>query len=247
MSFTKPSVIIDPRNETARIAAEGVKSYVIKEADHFLVFGGDGTMIRAIHSHHGEHKPFYGINHGHIGFLMNKQINLEAKKIGYDLSLLNVSYSCRDGRCGKVIAVNDAWVERSSSQTAKLSLHVDSICRIPNMYADGLLLCTAQGSTAYARSMGGIPIPLTSDTFQVVGSNVAFPSWKSALIDRSQRVEFRNEDNQDKRPIRLLADGFVIADDIHSVSITKSRESHVHLLFDEQYNLAEKIAKVQFP
>ena len=51
----------------------GIKNYPPKECDIFVVLGGDGFMLKTMRKYRILNKPFYGINCGTIGFLMNEQ------------------------------------------------------------------------------------------------------------------------------------------------------------------------------
>ena len=244
----RPVIIVDEHNLKALGAAKKFKNYKFDDADMILVLGGDGTMIRAIQKFYKFELPFYGINYGHLGFLLNNNTELPKKYARYELPLLRTSWSGMDASCGEAIGVNDIWVERASAQTAKMMLLVDGVLTLPRIYADGLLVCTPQGSTAYARAMGGVPLPIDTQAMQIVGNNVGFPAWKSALLGLDQDVEIINTcDQTGKRPISLLADGVVLNQNIHSVKIGRLKTHKVTLLFDNHTNLASKITAIQFP
>lgn len=242
----KPLIVCDNLNTKAAHYAEQLEHHTITKSNIILVLGGDGTMIKAIHEYYKLNLPFYGLNFGHVGFLLNEVAPIPEELISYNLPLLDVGWYDVDGWYGSAIAVNDAWVERASAQTARLSLSIDSICRLPSLYADGLLVSTPQGSTAYTRAMGGIPLPLSTNALQVVGSNVSFPAWKFALIDSNQQVAIEMHEKS-KRPIRLLVDGVLKSDRTTKVVITKHQQYGVRLAFNPSHNLTEKIALVQFP
>lgn len=206
-------------------------------------------MIRAIQAYHTWNKPFYGVNYGHVGFLLN-ECAPSNDFTAHKLPLLNIGYTSSNG-IGHGYAVNDVWVERMTAQTARLKLSIDGTERLSSIYADGLLVCTPQGSTAYAKSMGGVPLPLDAKALQIVGSNVSFPSWRSALLGQDQRVTISQHSpaaaTDDKRPIKLYADGSLLAEHILQVFIERDRERSVTLLFDPSRSLTEKITQVQFP
>ena len=241
-------VYADETNPKAVVAAKGLIScaeHELEENDMIVVLGGDGTMIRAIHELYKLNLPFYGVNYGHLGFLLNEPPDIPTFFVEYPLHLLKVFYKNSWGS-GVKMAVNDVWVERATPQTARMQVSIDNKSVLPNIYADGLLVCTPQGSTAYARAMGGTPLPLDSDTFQLVGSNVSYPTFKSAVIGSRQLIEIKPYE-KNKRPINLYADGKLVAEEVTEVSIFKHPAYSVTLRFKVGLNLADKISAVQFP
>lgn len=233
-------------------------------ADHFskhgnptdpnavLVIGGDGTMLRAIQTHWRLRVPFFGLNAGHLGFLLNQAdqvMELErpfSNVIARPMPLLYVEMQTPDGVWHPRLTFNDAWVERSTGQTAWLSVNVDGQPRLPMLVCDGLLLSTAAGSTAYALSMGATPLLADTPAWLIVGSNVMRPlKWKSALLSLDSTVEVRSLDTS-KRPLN----GFVCGDPIGEVIAMRARVSRiasVELAFCESHDITEKIANIQFP
>jgi NAD kinase len=250
----RPFIFFDKKNPDALAAVQGFKhhsfdteSSQLPPPDTILVLGGDGTMIKAIHEHYDKNLPFYGVNYGHMGFLLNDNKNPSFFTKEYELPLLEVLYKEDEEEkdVTVAIAVNDAWVERASPQTASLRLKVGKQTRIEKLYADGLLVSSPQGSTAYARAMGGTPLPLDTKAIQIVGNNVSFPQWKSAILGLKQLITIENHDTK-KRPINLYADGILLKQNTSKVVIGIHKEK-IKLQFDVNHNLAEKIAILQFP
>src|SRR5262249_49193037 len=80
------------------------------------------------------------------------------------------------------LAYSDAWLERDVGQAAWPRLDVDSQTRMPTVVGDGMLLATASGSSAYARAMGAIPVPLNSPVLALPASR---PRFWSPMIPSS--------------------------------------------------------------
>lgn len=216
-----------------------------------LVFGGDGSMLHAIREHWRRRLPFFGINTGHIGFLMNDDDEVlngsfpPGDVMIRQLPMLYVETRDAGGRGQTDYAFNDAWLERSSSQSAWLRVAVDGVERIPRLVGDGLLVSTAAGSTAYARSMGAPPLPANSPGWLLVGSNVMQPAgWKSALLSPEACVEAVNL-APDKRPLTAYLDGLAGGPAV-SMTARLSRVAAVELAFYPHHDMAEKIASIQF-
>jgi nicotinate (nicotinamide) nucleotide adenylyltransferase len=205
---------VDQRNPTAVDLADRFHRFRNEDDPNcILVFGGDGSMLHAIRQHWRRRLPFFGINTGHIGFLMNDDDEVlngsfpPGDVMIRQLPMLFVTTRDDQGRETNAYAFNDVWVERSGSQSAWLRVLVDGVERIPRLVGDGLLASTAAGSTAYARSMGAPPLPANSPSWLLVGSNVMLPlGWKSALLSPEAVVEAINLDPE-KRPMTSYLDG----------------------------------------
>ncbi len=246
----RPLLVYDEKNPAAVRLAESFAA-IASETDPncIAVIGGDGTMMRAIGKHWRSRLPFYGINVGHRGHLLN-EIDDPAGFLSGEthLSQLPLIYAettdTRGVRSGSH-AVNDAWVERASGQAAWIQVLVNGEMRIPRLVADGVLVATPAGSTAYARAMGATPLPMDARGYLLVGSNVTEPAgWKSAYLQPESGVEFRALDPQ-KRPIRAFVDGREKGT-VVSLSARISRAAAVEVAFCPSKDLAAKLSYAQF-
>src|SRR5205085_7898638 len=123
------------------------------------------------------------------------------------MPMLFIEVENADGSRQTDLAFNDAWVERNTSQTAWMEVTVNGQVRIPKLVPAGALVCTAAGSTAYARSMGVAPLLADTPGWILVGSNVMTPSgWKSALLAPETTVTLRSLGGE-KRPLEALVGG----------------------------------------
>ncbi len=244
----RPLVFVDPFNKDA-MALAGTLESDEQNPNLIVVIGGDGTMLRAIRSHWRRRVPFYGINTGHMGFLLNSRpasSPLLSDLVLQQLPLLRVTTRGPDGGERSSLAFNDAWVERATGQTAWLRVVVDGHERLPRLVADGALVSTAAGSTSYARAMGAPPMPLNTPALLLVGSNVLVPAfWKQAVLSLESTVEMTTLD-PDKRPLHGYVDG-VPQGDVGSMSARVSKTAAVELAFDPEHDAAEKLASIQFP
>ena len=216
-----------------------------------LVIGGDGTMLHAIQKHWRRRVPFYGINAGHVGFLMNTAAEAldrfpPAELVARQMPMLFVEVQCRDGSWRTGLTFNDAWIERATGQSAWLELRVNGQVRLPKVVCDGVLASTAAGSTAYAMSMGAQPLLADTPAWLVVGSNVMQPlNFKSALMPLESVVEVRSLDD-DKRPLTGYLHGVPLGP-VTAMRARISRIAAAELAFNPGHDLAEKIAQIQFP
>jgi NAD kinase len=221
------------------------------DPDFITVLGGDGAMLRSIRDHWRRRLPFFGVNAGHVGFLMNApgqvfDAELPSRDVVFrQLPLIYVEMQTIEGEWICTHAFNDAWVERSTSQSAWLHITVNDVPRIEKLVSDGALVSTAAGSTAYARAMGASPLLADTPAWLLVGSNVMEPAnWKSALLSTDSTVEITNlEDGH--RPVVAYVDG-VAQGPVRSLRARLSRAATVELVFLANRDMAEKIASVQF-
>lgn len=216
-----------------------------------LTLGGDGAMLHGIREHWRRRLPFFGVNAGHVGFLMNAPEQVMESPfpprdvIFRQLPLIFVEMEAVDGRRITAHAFNDAWIERSTSQSAWLEVHVNGIPRLPKLVSDGALVSTAAGSTAYARAMGASPLLADTPSWLLVGSNVMEPAhWKSALLASDTHIEVLNLEPE-KRPVTAYVDG-VSQGPVRSLRARLSRAATVELVFLANRDMAEKIAGIQF-
>jgi nicotinate (nicotinamide) nucleotide adenylyltransferase len=246
-------ICFDSRNSRAVNLAEQFKEQASEsDPNCILVIGGDGTMLQAIRNHWRERLPFFGINAGHLGFLLNDSNDLPGGKFPADnlivrqLPLLYVESECSNGESKNTLAFSDAWIERATSQTAWIEVSVDGQVRIPKLVADGALVATAAGSTAYARSMGATPLLMETPALILVGSNVMDPpNWKSVILPLDSQIELRAL-NREKRPLEAYADGEDLSES-KLMRVRVSRSAAIELAFGADHDMAEKIARIQFP
>jgi len=251
--FQNPGLelIVDKRNTEAVRLAKGFVPTKSPNPDLFVVVGGDGTMLRAIRHHWRKRVPFYGVNAGHTGFLLNpprdvSQTLSERALALHHVPLLFVETEKSDGTRVESLAFNDAWVERATGQSAWISVSVNGKTRIEPLIGDGVLVATASGSAAYARAMGAAPIPFNTPVLLLVGSNVFRPyDWKFAVLPMDSVVEFHSLDPK-KRPLNGFSDGEPLKE-VRSMRIRLSRSAAVELAFDPEFDPAEKLAHLQFP
>lgn len=123
--------------------------------DLTFVIGGDGTLLRAARFYSEYKIPVLGINVGRLGFLAQAEIN-EIKSVIE--SILEGRYTTEERimlQSGEYTALNDFVIKGCNpSRTSKFFLEIDGkfVC---DYIADGLIISTPTGSTAYGLSAGG--------------------------------------------------------------------------------------------
>ncbi len=221
-----------------------------KAADVILVLGGDGFMLETMHRYHARKIPFYGMNCGTVGFLLNQyrpaQLleRIENAKPSL-LHPLRMFARCREGKQHELMAINEVSLFRQTRQAAKLRVTVDHVVRIEEMVSDGILVSSPAGSTAYNFSAGGPIIPLDGNLLAMTPLNPFRPRrWKGALLPQDSSIYFEILDPE-KRPVGAVAD-FTEVRNVTSVSIGAHKDMAITLLFDPEHHLEERIIHEQF-
>ena len=245
----KLRLYFDPARAEARAVADHLKPYESTDPEVIVVVGGDGSMLKAIRRHWRDRIPFYGLNVGHLGFLLNDRDGLafwEEELRLYQLPLLWVETVAPDGTRRGDLAFNDCWVERETGQTAWVEVAVNGRMRMPRVVADGMLVATAAGSTSYARAMGASPLPFNAPLLTLAGSNVLKPEfWHPAVLTSDSAVTVRNLDPR-KRPLRGFLDGVPLGP-VVEMTARVSNTAAVELLFTREHDPVAKLALLQFP
>jgi NAD+ kinase len=129
-----------------------------------IVLGGDGTILGAAELTRGSTAPLLGINHGHVGFLAESEKDDLAWTVSqalageYDVDerlVLDVSVVENGTETYRTFAINEATVEKASrARMIEVGLEVDGR-PLSTFGADGVVMATPTGSTAYSFSAGG--------------------------------------------------------------------------------------------
>jgi NAD+ kinase len=243
-----------PRAQEAAAALLRATEWVsLAECDAVVVLGGDGTMLDTMHRmiDEGLERPAYGLNVGTVGFLMNRyhrQLRLRdrlANARAIAVSPLRMEAVTQGGKEHSFFAVNEVSLLRETRQTAKIEISVNERVRIPELAADGVLLATPVGSTAYNYSANGPILPLDSQMLALTPISPFRPRrWKGAILPDRSRITFRVLE-PDKRPVAAVADQREVRD-IAEVRLAIARERQLTLLFDPGHALDERIVAEQF-
>ena len=142
----------------------------------------------------GTGKPIYGMNKGSVGFLMNdfREDGLPARLEAAHRSVVHPpSMSAWDtaGQTHTARAINDVYMLRQTYQAAKLSISIDGNVRLSELIADGVLIATPAGSTAYNLSANGPILPLNAPLLALTPISAFRPRrWRGALLPDHARI-----------------------------------------------------------
>jgi len=240
-----------PVAQTARAALIGRYGHVApEEADVIVALGGDGFMLRALHTTQKLNKPVYGMNRGTIGFLMNEysEADLPERLAAAETEIVNpLAMRARDldGKVHEALAINEVSLLRAGPQAAKLRISVDDRPRLAELVCDGALVSTPAGSTAYNYSAHGPILPIGSDVLALTAIAAFRPRrWRGALLPKSATVRFDVLESE-KRPVMADADSISIPW-VDWVEITSEPRIGHQILFDPGHGLEERLISEQF-
>ena len=243
-----------PRAQEALAAMREAQDWVRpEEAEALVVLGGDGFLLHVLHSmlDAGHVIPAFGVNHGTVGFLMNKAKSSrtiaerveKAKRIA--VAPLKMTAVTNGGAEQSWFAINEVSLLRETRQTAKLEVLVNGKRRMAELACDGVLVATPAGSSAYNLSANGPILPLGSNLLALTPISPFRPRrWRGAILPDTAQVTFRVLEPE-KRPVAAVADQKEVRD-IAQVHIAVAREHQLTLLFDRNSSLDERIFAEQF-
>jgi NAD+ kinase len=219
-------------------------------AEIVIPLGGDGFLLETLHRFLPRRVPIFGMHRGSIGFLTNpyrveglvERLATAQPVLLHPLEM--IAHDKEDAR-HRALAFNEVSLLRETRQAAKLRVVVDGVVRLDELMADGILLATPVGSTAYNLSAHGPIIPLGAGVLALTPISAFRPRrWRGALLRHEARVRIEALE-ADKRPVSAVAD-FTEVRDVVSVAIHEDREIAMTVLFDRDANLEERVFKEQF-
>ena len=241
--------IISDKNKTSKkiklFLQKKINHYLPKKSNLIVVVGGDGFMLQILKKFYKLNKPFYGINSGSYGFLMNKFStkntikNISKSKL-ISINPLEMTVKNKFGKSRKSIAVNEVSILRQSRQAASLSILNGSKKIIKKLVSDGVLISTPAGSTAYNLSVHGPILNLDSKKLSISPISPFRPRrWKGKIISYRSNILIKNL-NPKKRPVSAVADNVEVRN-AKIILIKTNRKIKFNLLYDKKNSLQKKI------
>jgi NAD+ kinase len=220
------------------------------KADVIVALGGDGLMLQTLHKFMKSGKPIYGMHRGTVGFLMNEfsEERLAERLAAAHITIIHpLVMRARDakGITHEHRAINEVSLFRQSAQAAHLRLLIDGKERLAELVADGVLVATPAGSTAYNLSAQGAIIPINAPLLALTPISPFRPRrWRGALLPDKAKVTIDIME-AGKRPVAAVADHDEVRS-VHSVDIAMDHSISINLLFDPGHSLDERILREQF-
>ena len=241
-------IISDKNKKSLKIKSsllKKIKNIKLSTPNLVIVVGGDGFMLQTLKKNKNTLKLFYGINSGNYGFLMNKFSlknivkNLSQAKM-LTISPLEMKVKNNQGVIKKFLAINEVSILRQSRQAASISIKNGSKQIIKKLMADGVLVSTPAGSTAYNLSVYGPILSLNSKKLSIAPISAFRPRrWKGKIVSDKSNIIIKNL-NYTKRPISAVADNHEVRN-AKLISIKTNSKIKFNLLYDRNRSLQKKI------
>jgi NAD+ kinase len=186
-----------------------------ERVDFFITLGGDGTLLRLVRDLHGRMKPVMGINFGSLGFLTGfagPHFEEAANALATgdyrieERTLLQTAVTRPSGELTSIIGLNDAVVSRGDrSRLVQIEVTIDKTY-LTEYNADGLIVATSTGSTAYSLSAGGPIVIPNSGVFVVTPICPHVLTNRSVVVSNQSTIHLKASRRGDQS-ISLSVDG----------------------------------------
>jgi len=244
----KTHIFFDKTKNSSKILLslrKNIKSLSINKANFFIVVGGDGFMLKTLKKFYKFKKPFYGINSGNYGFLMNKFskknfIKNLKKTNPITINPLTMFVRNKSNQKKTSIAINEISVLRQGRQAAFLSIKKGNQYISKKLISDGVLVSTPAGSTAYNLSVHGPILSLNSKKIAITPISPFRPRrWRGTIVNEKSKIIIKNLDCT-KRPINAVADNIEVKN-AKTIIVKINKKMKFTLLYNKNSSLEKKI------
>jgi len=213
-------------------AADSVADFHDK-ADILLSLGGDGTLLNTVAELGEKQKPIIGVNHGRLGFLSSVERNelkhrlkhLRSGEFEVEKRLILQAELSSERRLPQPWAMNEFTIQRSGD-AGLLAIEVRVNDDYLNTYwADGIVISTPTGSTAYSLALGG-PI-MTPGCGSILITPIAPHTLTARPIVIPDHSSIHLKVVEPKKPHIFTSDGFSEKETLVSDSVTIRKAQHV--------------------
>lgn len=239
--LTKKGVTVVVEDDKASaLNASPLSSATPENIEGLITMGGDGSILRVAHQYAHLNAAILGINLGHLGFMADVQISEIIPSLE---DLLNGAYTIQerlmlDGHSSggaTFFAMNDCVLHRARNPSlVEITIHVDDLF-LNTFEADGVIIATPNGSTAYSLAAGG---PILSPDIEAL---VITPICPHTLSNRPIVINFQHEIRIEYvskiDPIECVADGldhFEVASG-DTISLKKSSQKFKLINLNRDY------------
>src|SRR5271156_18047 len=211
----KVETFIDSRTATTLAAGSALtREEMAGKVDLFIVLGGDGTLLAAARAVHGHKIPILAVNLGGLGFLTTVTLDelypvlesvLEGKHRISERMMLDAEIIHYSKPAETQCALNDAVANKAAlARMLDFDVAVDGN-HVGRYRADGLIVATPTGSTAYSLAAGGPIINPALDAFVITPICPHMLTNRPLVVPDTSRVEIDFVEVSD--PVFLTLDG----------------------------------------
>lgn len=202
--------VVTEDSESEALSLPPLSSVPPEKIDFVISMGGDGTILRLTHRHPELQAPVLGINLGHLGFMADVPLSDLYPSLQ---DLINGAYTIENRLMIEgeslhkehLFAVNEIVVHRAQNPSLiEIAIHVDNLY-VNTFVADGIIISTPNGSTAYSLAAGG---PILSPDLEALVVTPISPhtiSNRPIVLNAGQSIQIQYLSEYD--PIEVRADG----------------------------------------
>jgi len=254
------NISLDTKTElTKKLIDKGyaVTGEFSKDAELIICIGGDGALLKTIHSCDFPECPVIGVNTGHLGFFQevrpedldrfisdyeNNQYSIQ------ELNTVMATITTKDGHEYNHVGLNEIVIQGRPSYTVHLYISIDDM-PIEKFSGDGILIATPAGSTAYNYSLGGSIVDPRIKLLQVTPiapmNTTAYRSFTSSLLLPAELSLGVVPEKQYENRMAIINDGIeTIYTDVTDIKV-KMSDTSVKLLRLKDYDFWN-IVKTKF-
>ncbi|MBS3904340.1 MAG: NAD(+)/NADH kinase [Simkania sp.] len=202
--------VVSEDEEAKEIGAQPLSGVPLRDIKFMISMGGDGSILRLVHKYPDWDCPILGINLGHLGFMADVPVaDLYESLRDLTAGLYNVDerlmIQAETAKGDTIFAVNDIVVHRGRNPSLiELAIHINDVY-VNTFVADGLIISTPNGSTAYSLAAGG---PIISPTLDAIVITPICPhtiSNRPLVLNTDQEIKIEYLSDYD--PVEIRADG----------------------------------------
>ncbi len=219
--------VVFPDEEAKKMQGASLSQINPKEIDFLLSMGGDGSILQLVHSYPEIEAAIIGVNLGHLGFMADIPL---ADLYPSLQDLLSGAYQIEermaiDGELPsgqRFFAVNDIVIHRGRNSTlVELAIHVDDLY-VNTFEADGIILSTPNGSTAYSLAAGGPILSPSLRAFLLTPISPHTISNRPMVLTSNHVIQIQYLSPYD--PLDVSSDG-ITRHELHTGDILKISQS----------------------
>jgi len=205
------AIVVAEEDEAHLIGALPLSQVDPSTIDIMISLGGDGTILRLVQRHPEIDAPIVGINLGSLGFMADVPVTeiyptleyLLANKFEVQNRIMMEGHSSGGDNC---MAVNEIVIHRAQNPCLiDLSIHVDGIY-LNTFSADGVIISTPSGSTAYSLAAGGPILTPELDAFVITPISPHTISNRPIVLLPKTDIQIQYISEYD--PVEVSYDGF---------------------------------------